>query len=167
MGSIGQNICFCFLFAVCFASFAAEVEKDISAVIGFASTEHNNCKLYITVSNNTDELLVDLTLYAEVKLFDADGIFVSHGSSFDEKNEVYLGSGISKVTRPNDSFLLDGRLSGGLGGGKVVCEEVETVEFRLKRALCKDRSGEDLDCNALLDPKKNTYQMSKLLELNW
>lgn len=165
MGSIGRSICASLLF-VAPLSVALEIERAITSEVGFASTSHSDCMLYVTVTNNTDQLLVDLALYAEIELFDADGIFISHGSAFGEKNEVYLGSGASKVTKPNDSLLVDGRLKGGIGG-ELVCEEVKTVEFRLKKATCKDRRGESLDCNSLLDQRKTEYQMSEILNLNW
>ena len=149
-------------------SFAKEINKTISAEVGFAATKTNTdyCTLFVTVTNNTEQLIIDLKIAAAVQLFDAEGIFIKHGY---RDGELDLDSGPDRlVTKAGASLLLTGQLRRpGIGNKGVYCEDVETVEFKLKEASCTDRRGELLDCNALLDTRNTAYQMSKLLELNW
>ena len=120
----------------------------------------------IEYTNKSDAVLTDFSLYATAVLLDRDGIFLSHGPSFGKKtNEFFLGS--NKIFKPEVTTLDTYSIDWGIGEDKSKCSEISTVEFSLTKASCKDRRGEDLDCDSFLDKTVTLHKMSDLVVFDW
>jgi hypothetical protein len=147
-------------------AYAQPSQGKITAIIGSAGDSHVGCYLRISVTNNTDQILTDFNLYGNALLFDTDSIFLSHGSGFgvDDKNQLYLGD--EKIFKPGVTILAKGRIDYGYSSTSI-CSEISTVEFNLKSSRCKNRRGENLECDALLEKSVMTYKMSDLMNFDW
>lgn len=156
-------------FLVLFISISINAKDGfITADIGFAEHGGDKCTVHLEITNNTNNLFVEMVLYGELLVFDKDGIMVKHGmSSFDKNNELYMPIP-KRVFKSGETVVVDRDINTDFWrNNDSQCSLISELEFSLKRARGKDRDGNSVEFSNFLDSEKKKYQVEELQVLNW
>ncbi len=138
----------------------------IIADVQFAEHGSDRCNLHVEFVNETEEVFVEVYLYAKALVFDKDGIVVMHGGMFDKNNELYFRL-TERVFRPGAVSVGESDIEASWDNAQAQCSRISDIEFNLFRGSAKTARGEDISLNDFIDTDIKKYSMKKLQELRW